>query len=105
MPYSITITDEAESQLRALTAREQRIVEAGIFDWLEDQPTAVSKAVKKLRPNPFAEYELRLGNLRVLYNVDETKPEVVVLMVGRKQGNKLIVNGEEFHGHESDPAS
>jgi hypothetical protein len=26
--------------------------------------------------------------------------EVVILIVGRKVGNKLIVEGEEFHGHQ-----
>ena len=31
-----------------------------------------------------------LGNLRA----------VVILIVGRKVGNKLIVEGEEFHGHQ-----
>jgi hypothetical protein len=31
--------------------------------------------------------------------------EVVILIVGRKVGNRLIVEGEEFHGHESNPAS
>ena len=40
-------------------------------------------------------------DLRVLYNVEES--EVVLLVVGRKVGNKLIVTGEEFHGHQHDP--
>jgi hypothetical protein len=26
--------------------------------------------------------------------------EVVILIVGRKVGNKLVVEGEEFHGHQ-----
>lgn len=42
--------------------------------------------------------ELRAGDLRALYNVEGN--EVVVLIVGRKVGNKLIVEGEEFHGHQ-----
>jgi len=29
--------------------------------------------------------------------------EVVILIVGRKVGNKLIVEGEEFHGHQDHP--
>ena len=44
---------------------------------------------------------MRAGNLRVLYNVDNN--EVIVLLVGRKVGNKLIVEGEEFHGLQDDP--
>ncbi len=57
-----------------------------------------------MRPNPLAGYELRLGDLRVLYNVDEANAEVVVVAVGRKVGNALIVEGKEFYGHQMDPA-
>jgi hypothetical protein len=35
--------------------------------------------------------------------VDTESAEVVIVIVGRKVGNALIVEGEEFHGHESDP--
>jgi mRNA-degrading endonuclease RelE of RelBE toxin-antitoxin system len=99
--YRITITDVAEGHLRGLPAREQRIIEAAVQARLANQPTTASKAVKRLRPNPLADFELRVGNLRVLYNV--TGDEVVLLVIGRKVGNKLIVNGEEFHGHRDDP--
>src|SRR5947207_16010982 len=101
MPFNITITEDAERQLRALPARDQRNLEAAILSRLEHQPTTQTKAVKRLRPNPLAEFELRAGDLRALYNV--AGDEVVVLIVGRKVGNKLIVEGEEFHGHQDDP--
>jgi mRNA-degrading endonuclease RelE of RelBE toxin-antitoxin system len=103
MPFKIAITDDAERQRRSLTVREQRILEAAILSRLEHQPTTPTKATKRLRPNPLAEFELRAGELRVLYNVEGD--EVVVLIVGRKVGNKLmlIVEGEEFHGHQDDP--
>jgi hypothetical protein len=39
---------------------------------------------------------------RELYNVEGD--EVVILVVGRKARNKLIVEGEEFHGHQDHPA-
>lgn len=104
MAYRITITEEGETQLRSLAAREQRIVEAGILARLVDQPLTLTKAVKPLRPNPLAQFELRVESFRVLYNVDEANQEVVILVVGQKVGHKLIVAGEEFHGHESNPA-
>jgi mRNA-degrading endonuclease RelE of RelBE toxin-antitoxin system len=71
MAFKITITEDADRQLRSLPAREQRIVETAIQSRLEHQPATPTRAIKKLRPNPFAEFELRAGNLRVLYNVDE----------------------------------
>ncbi|MFL5240536.1 MAG: type II toxin-antitoxin system RelE family toxin [Gemmataceae bacterium] len=102
MPFKITITEDADRQFRALKAREQRNLEAAILSRLEYQPRTPSKAIKQLRPNPLAEFELRAGNLRALYNVEGD--EVIVLIVGRKVGDKLIVEGEEFHGHKDYPA-
>lgn len=101
MRFRITITADAESQMRALPVREQRVLEAAILSRLRDQPTTPTRAIKQLRPNPFAEFELRVGDLRVLYNVEEL--EVILLVVGRKVGNRLIVEGVEFHGHQDDP--
>ncbi len=101
MPFEVSITEDAEAQLRELSAREQRILEAAILSRLTQQPTTPTRAIKRLRPNPFAEYELRVGNLRILYNVEGQ--EVVILVVGRKVGNTLIVGGKEFHGHQDNP--
>ena len=98
MAFNISITEEANRQFRALPTRDQRILEAAILSRLQHQPTTPTKAIKRLRPNPLAEFELRAGDLRALYNVEGD--EVVVLIVGRKVGNKLIVEGEEFHGHQ-----
>ena len=101
MPFKITITDEADRQYRSLPMRVQRILEAAIQSRLEHEPTKPTKAIKRLRPNPLAEFELRAGDLRALYNIEGD--EVVILIVGRKVGNKLIVEGEEFHGHQDNP--
>lgn len=101
MAFRITITEVAETHLRALSTREQRTVETAIVARLRENPTSPTRAIKRLRPNPFAEYELRVGDLRVLYNV-ENDTEVVLLLIGRKSGNKLIVGNEEFHGHQDD---
>jgi mRNA-degrading endonuclease RelE of RelBE toxin-antitoxin system len=99
--FHITITADAETQLHALPVREQRILEAAILTRLRDQPANPTRAIKRLRPNPFAEFELRVGDLRVLYNVEGN--DVVLLLVARKVGNKLIVEGQEFHGHQDNP--
>ncbi len=101
MAYSIVITEEAEAHLRSLSIREQRILQSAVLSRLQNEPTKPSRAIKLLRPNPLAEFELRAGNLRALYNVEGQ--EVVILVVGRKDGNKLIVGGEEFHGHQDNP--
>ena len=101
MTFKITITEDAEKQLRSLPARDQRILEAAIQSRLEHEPTKRTKAIKRLRPNLFADFELRAGDLRALYNVVEG--EIVILLVGHKAGDKLIVEGEEFYGHQDHP--
>jgi len=73
MPFKITITEDADRQFVSLPVREQRILEAAIQSRLEHEPT-------KSRGDA-----------------------VVILIVGRKVGNKLIVEGEEFHGHQDHP--
>ena len=90
LAFTITITEEADSHLRALPVRDQRMLEAAIQARLAQQPTTTSRAIKRLRTNPLAQFELRAGNLRVLYNVEAS--EVVLLVVGRKVGNKLVVH-------------
>jgi mRNA-degrading endonuclease RelE of RelBE toxin-antitoxin system len=97
MAYQITITEEAESHC----AREQRLLKAAIQARLVHQPITETNAIKRLRPNPLAEFELRVHDLRVLYNVEES--EVVLLVVGRKVGNKLVVKGQDFYGHQNNP--
>lgn len=48
-----------------------------------------------MRPNPVAPWELRIGNLRVYYDVEEVPEEVVyILAVGLKERNRVRV-GEE----------
>jgi mRNA-degrading endonuclease RelE of RelBE toxin-antitoxin system len=46
------------------------------------------------RPSAHAEYELRVGDLRVFYRVRDELVEVVLL--GVKEGNRLFIGGEEF---------
>ena len=70
MAFRLTITTEFKGQLAALPVRERRTVERAILSKLLDQPATATRAVKRLRPNPFAEFELRAGRLRVLYNVE-----------------------------------
>jgi mRNA-degrading endonuclease RelE of RelBE toxin-antitoxin system len=101
MPFEIRIDPEAEAQIRALPARERRALVDTILAKLVDQPTTPTKAVKRLRPNPIAKFELRVGELRVLYNVEDEIVHLVV--VGRKVGNKLIVDGGDYHGHQDHP--
>jgi mRNA-degrading endonuclease RelE of RelBE toxin-antitoxin system len=101
MAFRITMTEGAERQFLALAVRDQRLLQASIASRLLHQPTTPTRAVKRLRPNPVAGYELRAGDLRVLNDVEGV--EVITSVVGRKVGNTLIVAGEEYRGHQDRP--
>ncbi len=53
-----------------------------------------------MRPNPLAPWELRIGNLRVYYDVEEIgdrdEPVVFIRAVGVKTRNSLRIGGEEI---------
>ena len=71
-----------------------------IFDRIEEQllhePSTETRNRKKLRPNRVAEWELRIGEYRVFYDVDAEADTVEVKMVGHKERDKLIVRGKEY---------
>lgn len=92
----------AERQLRALAGREQRLMETAIRGRLTQQPMTPTRAIKRLRPSRLVEFELPVGDSRVLYNVE--RDEVFLLMAGRKAGDRLLVEGEELREHQGHPA-
>jgi len=50
---------------------------------------------KPMRPNPLAPWELRIGVLRVYYDVEDTpQPKVSIRAVGMKERNRVRIAGE-----------
>jgi mRNA-degrading endonuclease RelE of RelBE toxin-antitoxin system len=60
------------------------------------EPLGETTNSKPLRPNPFPDWELRIGQFRVSYEVDEASARVTVIAVGYKDRNKLFIGGHEF---------
>jgi mRNA-degrading endonuclease RelE of RelBE toxin-antitoxin system len=91
---------DARRQLLQFRAFDQRrIVHAIRQQLVEADPRTETR--NKFALDPPAEsvdYELRVGNFRVFYRVEETEGQVTVLVavIGRKLRNKVIVEGEEF---------
>jgi mRNA-degrading endonuclease RelE of RelBE toxin-antitoxin system len=95
LPYRIEYSPEAEDHLRELTARQQETVLDTVDEQLTYQPTVETRNRKIMRPNPFAPWELRIGQLRVYYDVEEEpEPVVVVLAVGVKERNVVRIGKE-----------
>ena len=95
MPYRIEYSPDVEDHLRSLTARQRVIVLDSIEKPLTHQPLAETRNRKPMRPNPIAPWELRIGDLRVYYDVEE-EPEPVVLVraVAVKQRNRVRIGNE-----------
>lgn len=95
MLYRIEYSPDAEGHLRTLTARQQRIVLDAVDEQLAHDPSVETRNRKPMRPNPLAPWELRIGNLRVYYDVEE-EPESVVFVraVGIKQRNRVRIGKE-----------
>ncbi len=92
MPYRIEYSPDAEDHLRVLTARQQAIVLDAVDEHLVHQPTVETRNRKPMRPNPVAPWELRIGNLRVYYDVEEEpEPVVYVRAVGIKERNRVRI--------------
>ena len=95
MKYRIEYSPDTEDHFRSLTRREQVIVLDMVEKQLQYQPDVETRNRKPMRPNPLAPWELRIGNLRVYYDIED-KPEHVVYIwaVGIKERNSVRI-GEE----------
>jgi len=95
VPYDIEFDEAVSGHLDHLTARERSLVFDAIGAQLVHQPLVETRNRKRLRPNPLAEWELRVQNLRVFYEVTATNV-VRITGIGRKRGNVVIMGGKEL---------
>ena len=97
MAFSIIYSPEAVDHLAALPKAAQKLVLDQVERQLVHDPALPTRKRKVLRPNPIAPWELRLGDLRVFYAVEEQpEPRVTVAAVGLKRHNELWIGKERF---------
>ena len=96
MPYEIIFQPDAIDHLRSFSARDRTTVLDEVERPLTYEPHVETRRRKRLRPNSLAPWELRIGNLRVFYDVNEKPAEVRIVAVGRKRGNTLLIAGQEI---------
>jgi mRNA-degrading endonuclease RelE of RelBE toxin-antitoxin system len=95
--YQIDFTVHAEAHFATLTARQRSIVMAGIEENLRHEPHIETRNRKLMQPNLLATWELRLGNIRVYYDI-ENEPDlrVVVQAIGVKVRNQVYIGGVAY---------
>ena len=91
--YDIEFDPDALEDLDSLRKFEQKQVLDGLENQLRHDPDVETRNRKRLRPNEIAEWELRVGQLRVFYNVEATDLIVRIEAVGIKVGNLLFIRG------------
>ena len=95
MRYEVRWSPDARDHLQRLAANQRAFVLDNVEPHLIEQPAEPSKKRKQLAENPLATWELRLGDLRVFYDVNASENAVEVVAVGVKEHNRLRIGGEE----------
>jgi mRNA-degrading endonuclease RelE of RelBE toxin-antitoxin system len=94
--YRIDYSPEAVDHIERLTARESAMLLDVVGRRLAHEPTVPTRHRKVLRANSVAPWELRIGRLRVYYDVkDDPERVVVVKAVGVKERSRVLIGGEE----------
>ncbi len=87
---------DAARQFKQLSAAERsRLKDAIKASLTEDDATTASKNRFPIRrPSERASFEFRVGEVRVFYRVVDS--EVRIILIGRKKGSRLFVDGKRF---------
>lgn len=97
MAYKIDFADSTKEHLKCLTANQRATIFDAIKKQLIHEPFAETRNRKNLRENPIAPWELRIGDLRVFYDLSPDESNVVeIVAVGVKTGNRLLIAGKEI---------
>ena len=92
---AIEYTAQAVEDLRWFKRHEQTTIVDGIEQQLRHQPHIETRNRKRLRTNATADWELRLGDFRILYTIDLQVQIVAIQRVGEKRRNAFFFRGRK----------
>ncbi len=96
MRYDIIFSLEAANDFKELTARERATVIDTIEQHLRYEPGKVSKSrIKRLRDLKHPQYRLRVGEIRVFYDVQKETVEVLAVVSKSRAAEWLDDVGEQ----------
>ena len=98
MAYTFEYSEDAIEHIRKLPADRQATVMDQLEERLAHQPAVPARNRKPMDPEKklyVAPWELRLGDVRVYYAVEDEPKKVVVVAVGIKKRGKLFIGGKE----------
>lgn len=81
MPFVIILAPEAVEDLKRLKANVRAEVRAALEAHLRHAPTRVSRSrIKRLRGLRRPQYRLRVGEVRIFYDTNETTVEILAIV-------------------------
>ena len=81
MPFAVVLAPEAVEDLRRLTANVRASVRTALETYLRHEPEKTSRSrIKRLRGLLRSQYRLRVGEVRVFYDVSGTTVEVLAIV-------------------------
>jgi mRNA-degrading endonuclease RelE of RelBE toxin-antitoxin system len=96
MKYEILFAPEAIQDFKRLSARDRSTIKEAIEKHLSYEPQRTSKSrIKKLRGVSRPQYRLRVGEIRVFYDVVEENVEILAIIPKSKAAEWLREIGEE----------
>ena len=95
MQYSIVLAPEAVEDLGELKANLRAEVREGIETHLRHEPVKTSRSrIKRLRKLSQPQYRLRIGDVRVYYDVSEQNVEVLAIVLKSEAATWLAKHGK-----------
>lgn len=95
MRHQIILAPEAAQDLRSLSAHTRATVRAAIKRHLRHQPTRTSKSrIKRLRELSHPQFRLRVNDIRVFYDVNEGRVEILAIVLKSEAETWLEEVGE-----------
>lgn len=96
MRHEIILAPEAVKDLKRLKAHTRAAVEEALETYLRHQPSKVSKArIKRLKGLSRPQFRLRVGEVRVFYDVSDRNVEVLAIVSKSEAEAWLKEVGEE----------
>ena len=95
MSYAIILAPEAAEDLRDLKANLRAEVREGIETHLRHEPGKTSRSrIKRLRKLSQPQYRIRIGDVRVFYDVSEKDVEALAIVLKSEATSWLAKHGK-----------
>jgi mRNA interferase RelE/StbE len=90
MPFAVILAPEAVEDLRRLTANVRATVRSALDTHLRHEPAKISRTrIKRLRGLRHPQYRLRIGDVRVFYDISDSTVEILAV-VSKSEANAWL---------------